>query len=475
LNYQEALAYIYSFSNFERGDSYTRDRNENHARISRLLKQLGDPQQEYGSTLIAGTKGKGSTAVLIESVLRHANLRTGLYTQPDLHTFRERMRVNGRLISEEEVAALVPEMMSAMEKVEQHDLGTFIAYEIGTALAFLYFYRQHVQHAVIEVGIGGRLDATNILQPLVSVITSISFDHMNILGNTLAKIATEKAGIIKQGGIVVTSAQSPEALLAIAAIAHQRAARMVRVGPEGEDPAQAEVDAGRLPPLSYFYNLQEHSTDLPIQQRFTIRTPKQAYPDLILPLAGLHQLENATVALAALDVLQERGVDWNEQALRAGFRTVHWPARIEVVGSDPTIVVDGAHNADSMQKLMQALRTSFTLHRLIVVLNMNRDKDLVGIVQALAGVDIVILTHMKSSPRAVTIEAMQELFATHAPSVQIFSAEQSEQAMDLALDLADRNDLICATGSLYLAGEALRWAAAHGDVTAASEIEGVDH
>jgi dihydrofolate synthase / folylpolyglutamate synthase len=475
LNYQEALAYIYSFSNFERGDLYTRDRNENHERISRLLKQLGDPQQEYGSTLIAGTKGKGSTAVLIESVLRQANLRTGLYTQPDLHTFRERMRVNGRLVSEEEVAALVPEMMGAMEKVDQHDLGPFITYEIGTALAFLYFYRQHVQHAVVEVGIGGRLDATNILQPLVSVITSISFDHMNILGDTLAKIATEKAGIIKQGGIVVTSAQSPEALLAIAAIAHQRAARMVRVGPEGEDPAHVEVDAGRLPPLSYFYRLQEHSTDLPIQQRFTIRTPQQAYPDLIIPLAGLHQLENATAAMAALDVLRERGVDWNEQALRAGFRTVHWPARIEVVGSDPTIVVDGAHNADSMQKLIQALHTSFTLHRLIVVLNMNRDKDLIGIVQALAGVDIVILTHMKSSPRAVTIEAMQELFAAHAPSVQIFSAEQSEQAMDLALDLADRNDLICATGSLYLAGEALRWAAAHGNAVAASEIEGVDH
>ncbi|HEY5005148.1 MAG TPA: cyanophycin synthetase, partial [Ktedonobacteraceae bacterium] len=291
----------------------------------------------------------------------------------------------------------------------------------------------------------------------------------------LAKIATEKAGIIKQGSIVVTSAQSPEALLAIAAIAHQRAARMVRVGPEGEDPAQSEVDAGRLPPLSYFYRLQEHSTDLPIQQRFTIRTPQQAYTDLIIPLAGLHQLENATVALAALDVLRERGVEWDEQALRAGFRTVHWPARIEVVGSDPTIVVDGAHNADSMQKLIQALRTSFTLHRLIVVLNMNRDKDLVGIVQALADVDIVILTHMKSSPRAVTIEAMQELFATHAPSVQIFSAEQSEQAMDLALELAERNDLICATGSLYLAGEALRWAAAHGNAAAASEIEGVDH
>lgn len=475
MNYQEALAYLYSFTDFERGGSYTRDRSENLPRISRLLAQLDNPHQQYTSTLIAGTKGKGSTASLIENVLRHAGVRTGLYTQPDLHTFRERMRINGRLISEEEVAALVPEIMAAMEMIAQDDLGPFITYEIGTALTFLYFYRQHVQHAVVEVGIGGRLDATNILQPLVSVITSISFDHMAILGSTLAKIATEKAGIIKPNGIVVTSAQSPEALLAIAKIASQRNARMVRVGAAGEDFAQAEVDAGQLPPLSYSYLLQEHSIDLPIQQRFTIKTPQQVYTDLVLPLAGLHQLENATVALATLATLREQGIDWNEQALRDGLRTVHWPARIEVVGSDPTIVIDGAHNADLMQKLMQTLRTSFTLHRLIVVLNVNRDKDLVGIVQALAEVDIVILTHMQSSPRAVAIETFQALFQMHAPSVEIFTAAKSEQAMDLALDLADRYDLICATGSLYLAGEALRWAAAHGDATAASEIEGVDH
>ena len=300
MNYQEALAYIYSFTDFERGGSYTRDRSENLPRISRLLAQLGNPHQQYSSTLIAGTKGKGSTASLIENVLRHADVRTGLYTQPDLHTFRERMRINGHLISEEEVAALVPEIVAAMEQIVQDDLGPFITYEIGTALAFLYFYRQHVQHAVVEVGIGGRLDATNILQPLVSVIASISFDHMAILGDTLAKIATEKAGIIKPNGIVVTSAQSPEALLAIATIAHQRNARMLRVGPVGEEPAQAEVDAGRLPPLSYSYILQEHSIDLPIQQRFTIKTPEHVYTDLILPLAGLHQLENATLALATL-------------------------------------------------------------------------------------------------------------------------------------------------------------------------------
>jgi dihydrofolate synthase / folylpolyglutamate synthase len=475
VNYQEALAYIYGFSDFERSGSYTRDRNENLPRIAALLAQLGDPQQHYSSTLIAGTKGKGSTAALIENVLRHAGLRTGLYTQPDLHTFRERMRINGRLISEEDVAALVPEIASAVQEVQARDeFGPFITYEIGTTLAFLYFYRQHVQHAIVEVGIGGRLDATNILQPLVSVITSISYDHMHILGDTLGKIATEKAGIIKLSGTIVTSAQSPEALLAIAATAQQRQARMVRVTALDNDPAQAEVDAGRLPPPEYYYRLEERNIERPGVQRFTIWTPHHIYKHLVLGLAGEHQLENATVALATLDRLREQSVSWNEQALRDGLRTVHWPARIEVVGHDPTIVVDGAHNADSMEKLVQALRSSFTLHRLIVVLNVHKDKDGIGIVKALSDVDSVVLTQMKS-PRAASIETMQALFAEYAPRVRIHIAEESMQAMDLALGLAERDDLICATGSLYLAGEVLRWAAAHGDAGAASEIEGMDH
>ncbi len=475
MNYQEALAYIYGFSDFERGSSYTRDRNENLPRMAALLARLGNPQQQYGSTLIAGTKGKGSTAALIENVLRHADLRTGLYTQPDLHTFRERMCVNGQLIREEEVAALIPEVAAAVQEIQARDeFGPFITYEIGTALAFLYFQRQHVQHAVVEVGIGGRLDATNILQPLVSVITSISFDHMHILGDTLGKIATEKAGIIKPSGTLVTSAQPVEALLAIATIAQQRQARMVRVTAREGDPAQDEVDAGRLPQPEYTYRFEERDTNRPGEQIFTIWTPQRVYENLVIGLAGQHQLENATAAVATLDMLRERGIAWNEQALREGLRTVHWPARIEIVGQDPTIVVDGAHNADSMQKLLQALHSSFTMHRLIFVLNVQRDKDIAGIVKELAGIDVVVLTHMKS-PRAASIETLRTTFAAYAPGVHVEIAEESAQALDLALDLADRDDLICVTGSLYLAAEALRWAARHGNATAASEIEGIDH
>jgi dihydrofolate synthase / folylpolyglutamate synthase len=472
MNYQEALAYLYSLSDFERGGPFSRNPEENLPREARLLEALGNPQQDYTSTLIAGTKGKGSTAAFIERVLREAGLRTGLYTQPDLHTFRERIRVNGRLISEEEVAQLMQEVRAAVEEIEQrHEFSPFITYEVATTLALLYFSRQHVDHAVLEVGLGGRLDATNVTQPLVSVITSISYDHMQILGNTLTEIATEKAGIIKPHGLVVTSVQTVEALLAIAAAVERQQARLIRVGPADIDLAQEEVEAGRLPSLSYRYRLEERSRE---GQRFTIWTPERAYTGLEIPLAGQHQLENATAALATLEMLRERGVAWDEEALRVGMAAVRWPARMEIVGQHPTIVVDGAHNADSMQKLMRALRESFSWRRLIVVLSVNADKDLVGIVQALADVNVVVLTRMMN-PRAASIEQMQELFAQYAPHVQVYTARDTNAAMNLALESAADDDLICATGSLYLAAEALRWAAAKGDKTAAATIESVDH
>ncbi len=472
VDYQEALAYIYSFTDYERGGKYTRNRDENQLRELALLEELGNPHKHYTNTLIAGTKGKGSTAAHIERVLREAGIRTGLYTQPDLHTFRERSRVNGQLISEAEVGTLVPEIRAAVERIQaRHQFEPFITYEIGTALAFLYFQRQHVQHAVVEVGIGGRQDATNVTHPLVSVIASISYDHMSILGNTLEKIATEKAGIIKPGGLVVTSAQSPEALLAIAAVAREREARMIRVGPAEGDPAQAEVDAGRLPPLSYTYRPLTQDTR---GQHFTVHAPSRVYEDLETPLLGLHQVENATLALAVLELLRERGYAWDERALRTGFKAVHWPARVQIVGRQPTIVVDGAHNVDSIEKLLQTLHTSFESHRLLFVLGINRDKDLTGMIRSLRTIDAVVLTHV-NNPRATSIETLEKLFAEHAPGVSIYRAETTAEAMDLALDLADPTDLICATGSLYLAAEALRWAAAHGDRQAASEIEGVDH
>ncbi|HYL43643.1 MAG TPA: folylpolyglutamate synthase/dihydrofolate synthase family protein [Ktedonobacteraceae bacterium] len=473
MNYQEALAYLYSLSDFERGGPYTHDPSENLPRESYLLAQLGNPQQDYSCTLIAGTKGKGSTATFIERVLREAGLRTGLYTQPDLHTFRERIRVNGHLINENTMAALMTELRAVVERIQREQrFPSFITYEVATALALLYFSRQHVQHAVLEVGLGGRLDATNVTQPLVSVITSISYDHMQVLGNTLTEIATEKAGIIKPNGLVVTSAQAPEALLAIADVARRQHAELIRVAPSTVDLAQAEVTAGQLPAPSYRYCLEQQSEE---HQRFTVWTPEHTYTGLEISLLGQHQLENATAALATLDILRQRhAIAWNEADLRAGLLSAQWSARIEVIGQRPTLIVDGAHNTDSVQKLLAALRTSFTFHRLIIVLSVARDKDLAGILQELHDIDVVVLTRM-ANPRVASLEHMAALFAQHAPHVDVHTAATSSEAIELALDLADPSDLVCATGSLYLAAEILRWSATRGNQSIASKIEGIDH
>jgi dihydrofolate synthase/folylpolyglutamate synthase len=294
---------------------------------------------------------------------------------------------------------------------------------------------------------------------------------MEVLGDTLTKIATEKAGIIKPQGTVVTSAQAPEALLAIAAVSERQQAELIRVGPAEGDPAQEEVRAGLLPPLRYRYALEART---PESQRFTVETPSQVYRGLELSLLGQHQLENATAAIATLESLRHKGIQWTEEALRAGLRSVYWSARLEVIGREPLVVVDGAHTAESMQRLIEALRTTFHFRRLIVVLSTLRNKDVAGMVQALAGVDAVVITAV-ANPRTLGIEEIADQFRTHAPHVPLYRAETSRQAMDLAVQLAEADDAVCAAGSLYLAGEVLRWAAARGNQQVAATIEGVDH
>ena len=236
LSYGEALAWLYGFSDTERTGKFTgkfsRDREDNIARMRALLSFLDDPQRTYSVTHIAGTKGKGSTAALLASILRAAGIATGLYTQPDLHTFRERIQLDGRIISEAEVARLVPIVRAATEALDPA-LGSLITYDVGTALAFLAFREAGMRHAVVEVGLGGRLDATNVVDPMATAITSISYDHMEVLGHTLAEIAREKAGIIKHGIPILTSARAPEALEVIARIAAERDAPLMRIGPEG--------------------------------------------------------------------------------------------------------------------------------------------------------------------------------------------------------------------------------------------------
>jgi dihydrofolate synthase / folylpolyglutamate synthase len=459
-SYNEALNWIYSFSDTERTGQFVRDREDNLKRERRLLAELGDPHFAYGVTHIAGTKGKGSTAVMIASILQASGIRTGLYTQPDLHTFRERTRVDGELIGKDEIPHLARLVARALAHLG-NSLGPYITYEIATALAFLYFREAGVRHGVIEVGLGGRLDATNVVEPMVTVITSISYDHMQVLGNTLESIAREKAGIVKPGVPVITSVRAQEALAVIEEVCAERDAPLVRVGSE------TDVDC------AYRYQPLEEDSE---RSLFAVTTPAGEYQALELGLKGRHQLENATAAVAAVDTLRERGLPVTSGGIYTGLRSARWPARLQVVSQRPWVIVDSAHNADSFARLFEALRRHFTYRRLILVLGLMADKDIPGIVGEIksAAVDEVISTGWRN-PRAADGSMAADLLV---PERHTRTESSVAAAMIAARKIAGPEDMICSAGSVAFAGEVLRWCAGNldeGTLSAPIEIPGVDH
>ncbi|MGO8947708.1 MAG: bifunctional folylpolyglutamate synthase/dihydrofolate synthase [Ktedonobacterales bacterium] len=457
-SYKEALDWIYSFSDTERTGQFVRDREDNLLRERMLLSELGNPQSTYGITHVAGTKGKGSTATMIAAILQAGGIRTGLYTQPDLHTFRERMRVAGRLIEKDELPLLTQMVGEALAHAG-NSLGPYITYEVATALAFLYFREANADHAVIEVGLGGRLDATNVVAPMVTVITSISYDHMQVLGNTLSAIAGEKAGIIKPGVPVVTSVRSPEAFDVIRTISAERGAPLICTGPATDGDC------------AYCYQSLGEDSE---RSRFAITTPDGEYLELELALLGEHQLENATAAVAAAHELRELGLPISNDAIFQGLRNAHWPARLQVVGRRPWLVVDSAHNADSFARLFAALHRHFEFRRLILVLGLMADKDIPGITTEIkrAAVDETISTAWHN-PRAASPDIAAALLEPAPVSAQPNLAA----AMRLALSGTGPEDMVCVAGSVAFAGEALRWCKAHLEGTPAPgiEIAGLDH
>ena len=442
MSYAEALAWLESFTNTERSGAFLWEGETSLVRERALLAQLENPPQAYGITHVAGTKGKGSTSALVAAILHAAGIHTGLYTQPELHTLRERIRANKQIISEDELARLLSQVREVLAGVDA-SLGPFITYEIVTALALLFFREAGVQHAVIEVGLGGRLDATNVIEPMVSVITSISYDHMQVLGSTLTEIASEKAGIIKPGVPVVCSALAPEAVAVIKRRCEERGAPLLRVGPENTPDCQ--------------YTYRDRGTDGK-RQWFEIITPTKRYRNLELALLGAHQLENATAAVAVAEALRERRLPVNTPAIRQGLREARWPGRLQVVRWQPLLVVDGAHNADSFARLFAALRRHFEYERLLLVLGTMADKDLGGIATEIvhAGVHRVVVTGA-AHPRAAAPDALAGSL-TRAGLSEVTICADVAAALRLALDEAGPRDLVCVAGSLYLVGEALRWA-----------------
>lgn len=438
MNYDQAEKYILAFANYEKtpGVPYALA-SYDLRRMDEVLGLLGNPHLVPKTVHITGTKGKGSTAAMIASALNVAGYRTGLYTSPHLITLRERLRVGSRLVSRSELAGITTELKPLIEKVNaEARYGRLTTFEILTAIAFVYFQRQNVDYQVLEVGLGGRLDATNVCRPEVCVITSISLDHMDALGDTVAKIAAEKSGIIKPNCVVVTSPQAFEALQVIEAASGRQGAPLVQAGRDiAWEPVSADMKG----------------------QRFIVHGRLADYK-LRIPLLGAHQLENAAVAVGALEALVSRGAAITAGHIARGLARVKWPGRLQVLHDSPWLVADGAHNGYSVEKLAQALRATFNYDRITVVCGMSGDKDLGAIVEKLLTLEGTYVATRADHPRAAAPEKVAAEFARRGMRVRM--AGSVAAALDSALQQAGERDLVCVTGSLFIVAEALAYAKA---------------
>lgn len=436
MNYEAALAYIDIFINSERSPDFSRQaRLYNLERISQLLTQLGNPHRQLQVVHVAGSKGKGSTAALIASILTHAGYKTGLFTQPHLMTPRERCRIDSRLISEEEFAQYVERLKPAIEAMgESESVGHVSFFEIYTALAFSYFADNKVDLAVIEVGLGGRLDATNVVDPLVSVITPISLEHTAILGDTHEAIAKEKAEIIKPNRPVVLAPQLPEAQAVFEGVAAER---------------DAPIDAvGR--------DIHLKRKDWHINgQTFDLTTLSACYSDLFLPLLGEHQAVNAATAVACIERICQEGYKVPRHSIYDGLKEVRWAGRMQVVGRSPVILLDGAHSSTSAEALCSAIREVFRYNRLILVVGLMRDKDLYTIGQIFClFADEIITTQAFDNPRVVPAEEIMGAWSEFGSNFHV--CPNVCEAIPLAQSIATASDLICIAGSIYIVGEAMK-------------------
>ena len=443
MDYKAAVAYIEAFIDYERSPDFSRQaRLYNLDRISLLLQQLGNPHDKLKVIHIAGSKGKGSTAALIASVLTQAGYKTGLFTSPHLITPRERCRIDGELISEIEIARCIENIKPAIEAVSASEFGPVSFFEIYTALAFYYFADEATDFAVIEVGLGGRLDATNVVSPVTTVITPIGLEHTAILGETYAEIAAEKAEIIKDGCPLALAPQYPDARAVIEKVANERNALIVEVKSHGADSQSIRC-------------LVKDDDKVPVAQQFDAETDTESYSQLRIPLLGYHQYVNATTAIAAIECLKQTGYAIPKDSVYAGFRNVQWHGRIETIRSVPLVVLDGAHSPDAMEVLCSTLRECFRYDQAIFIVSLMKDKNLIAIGDVLSKTaDTVLTTQVFDNPRVMPAEVIQHTWSSICPSVTAYP--KLEDAIAKALASASPTDLICITGSLYLVGQALK-------------------
>lgn len=425
MNYDEALEWLFNIRRFgpERTLGPTRH----------ILNLIGTPQENYGTIHVGGTNGKGSTSAMIASILHAGGYKVGLFTSPHLENFRERIRVGGEMISAEDVARLLNEIKVLFSRmIDYPEPMPLRFFDIVTAVCFKYFQEQGVDYGVIEVGLGGRLDATNVLNPLVSVITNIGFEHVNILGPTLEDIAYEKGGIIKPNSVLVTAEERDNVFNVFKEKADSIGTKVVRI---------TETTT---------WERKSASSD---GQVFNLATGNARYDALVIPLFGEHQVINATTAVSTVEELQKKNLVISEEAVRTGLRDVYWPARLEVVSKKPLVVLDCAKDAEATEAVRKTIQSDFTYGRLVAVVSMSSDKNIDGMIENIAQVaDHFIITKHSVTARAAEPEVLIKEINKAGKTYQV--KLESDNAFEAAVNHAGDEDMVLVIGSVYLAGDA---------------------
>lgn len=424
MNYIEAMDYIKNTAKF--GSNYGLERTE------KILELLGNPHKKLKCIHVAGTNGKGSTTAMLSAILKEAGYKVGMYTSPYLEEFEERIQINGINISKDDLSSLITEVSKVIETVVALGFDHPTEFEIITCTMFLYFYKKQVDYAVIEVGLGGRLDSTNVINPILSIITSISFDHMKILGNTLGKIASEKAGIIKEGVPLVLYPQEKESLDVIKKICNEKNCTLIEV-----------------PKNSITANDKRNSINS-TTQNVTVNTQANLY-DVELSLLGKHQKLNCSVVLYAVEELIRQDINIKKDHIFSALKKVKWPGRLEILRKDPLVIIDGAHNIDGIINLAESIDDYFTYKDIILILGILADKQVDAMLKVIAPKAKKIIAVTPHSDRAELACDLAMNIANINPQVEYI--EDYKAAFNKALTYCNKDSLLLVSGSLYMIGD----------------------
>jgi dihydrofolate synthase/folylpolyglutamate synthase len=421
MNYDETITWLYSFEKF--GIKLGLDR------IKFLCKELGEPQKSYKTIHVGGTNGKGSVCRFLQSILTTSGYKTGVYTSPHLQRFSERFIIDDKEISESDIVLLVKKIKPIVDKMIQKD-NTPTFFEIITAMAFLYFKEKKVDFAVIEVGLGGRFDATNVVEPILSIITNVTLEHQDILGHKIEDIAFEKAGIIKNKIPIITAAKDP-ALEVIKKVADERQAPATFIDNSSWKKTKSGIDC----------------------QEFLINGSLKEY-NAKTALLGEHQGENIALSIATIEKLQMSGVYITDNAITEGIEKAVNPGRMEVLGFNPLIILDGAHNIAGISSLKNTLEDDFVFNKLILVIGILSDKNVKEMLEIIALFADVVITTKSQNKRATEPNELKDILEKLNFKKQIIVKEKVDDAVKHALSIAEKDDLVCITGSLFTVGEA---------------------